>query len=395
MPATLDRSLERQWNPATYQVQPEGLLTPSLLIYPEIVRHNIARTIALLEGRPERWRPHLKTAKLASVIRMLVEAGVQTAKCATSLELLIACEAGMRDVLVAYPHSGANARRIADIAARFPDVRVSALVEAPDQIESWSASGIDLFIDINPGMDRTGIDEGAQTEVIALAQQITAAGLTFRGLHFYDGNSTEADIGERTRKAHARYDGLLALRAEVERAGVEVNEIITSGTPAMPCAVDYRAFWHSSFSHQISPGTVVYNDASDLAQLPAEYALEPAAFVLSRVVSRPKPDVTTCDAGHKSLSVDSGVPNCVVVGYPRLEAMKPSEEHLPLRVAPGAEVPPLGAALLLLPRHICPTVNSFDFAAFVQNGKVVSVEPVSARGREGPLLARAARDGTN
>jgi len=52
----------------------------------------------------------------------------------------------------------------------------------------------------------------------------------------------------------------------------------------------------------------------------------------------------------------------------------------------GVEV---GEALYLLPRHICPTVNNFDCALLVRDGRIESMEKVSARGREAPLLATA------
>jgi D-serine deaminase-like pyridoxal phosphate-dependent protein len=76
----------------------------------------------------------------------------------------------------------------------------------------------------------------------------------------------------------------------------------------------------------------------------------------------------------------------MVVGHPELTPLSPSEEHLPLAVAEGGVVPQIGSALFLLPRHICPTVNNFDDALLVRNGKVEAVENVSARGREAPLL---------
>ena len=46
----------------------------------------------------------------------------------------------------------------------------------------------------------------------------------------------------------------------------------------------------------------------------------------------------------------------------------------------------MGEALYLLPRHACPTVNNFDSALLVQDGQIASVEKVTARGREAPLL---------
>src|SRR5579884_3079768 len=96
-------SLATELSPEKYRVCGEELLTPTLLIYRDMVRHNIERMIAVIGG-PDRWRPHLKTVKLESMTKLLVEAGVTTAKCATTLELSMACRAGMEDVLVAYPH---------------------------------------------------------------------------------------------------------------------------------------------------------------------------------------------------------------------------------------------------------------------------------------------------
>ena len=52
----------------------------------------------------------------------------------------------------------------------------------------------------------------------------------------------------------------------------------------------------------------------------------------------------------------------------------------------GAAGPQVGEALYLLPRHVCPTVNNFDCALLVRDGQIESVEKVSARGREAPLL---------
>ena len=66
--------------------------------------------------------------------------------------------------------------------------------------------------------------------------------------------------------------------------------------------------------------------------------------------------------------------------------LTPSEEDLPLRAArEGMPGPEAGEAVYLLPRHICPNVNNFDFALLVRNGQITSVEEVSARGREAPL----------
>ena len=176
---------------------------------------------------------------------------------------------------------------------------------------------------------------------------------------------------------------------EIGGSGGSAPEVITAGTPTLPCSLAYEGFRGKKFVHRVSPGTVVYNDATSLAQLPAEYAYQPAALMLTRVVSRPRAGVVTCDAGHKAVSADAGVPTCVVVGHAELTPLSPSEEHLPMSVAGGAAGPQVSEALYLLPRHICPTVNNFDCALLARDGRIESVERVTARGREAPLLRGA------
>jgi D-serine deaminase-like pyridoxal phosphate-dependent protein len=375
-----------EWN-SRYRVSAiEDVLTPALVLYPEFISSNIEATLALLGGEADRWRVHIKTAKLGHTLRMLVERGVRNFKCATTLELLVACQLGAADVLLAYPSVGANARRAREIADQFPHVGVSVLAENDEQIRQWRGSRLGIFLDINPGMNRTGIEQSQTRKILKLARAVAEAGLEFRGLHYYDGQYGALDERERTAAAHRGYDGLLQLAGEIERSGLVVPEVITAGTPTLPCSLSYKNFRDRAFIHRVSPGTVVYCDATSLAQLPAEYGYRPAVLVLTRVVSRPRAGIATCDAGHKAVSADAGVPTCVVVGHPELTALSPSEEHLPLALEESATGPQVGEALYLLPRHVCPTVNNFDCALLVRDGRIESVENVSARGREAPLL---------
>ena len=368
----------------------DRLLTPALAIYLDAVENNIQFTLELLRGDAGRWRPHVKTTKISAIMRMLVERGVVHFKCATTLELLTACRAGATDVLVAYPLVGANAQRVREIAAEFPAVRVSALVENPDQVRQWQGSRIGLFVDINPGMDRTGVEEAHGDEIVALARHIAGAGVEFRGLHYYDGHLHDENLARRCQQAHLGYDRLMQIAAAVLEAEIEVGELITAGTPAFPCSLSYVPFGSRDLVHRVSPGTIVYGDTTSAAQLPSDYRYRPAALVIARIVSHPRPNIVTCDAGHKTVSADAGIPNCMVLGRPELKPLQPSEEHLPLEVAPGAPVPAVGEVLYIVPRHVCPTVNNFDHALLVRDGRILSVEPVSARGREAPLRETAA-----
>jgi D-serine deaminase-like pyridoxal phosphate-dependent protein len=363
------------------------VLTPALLIDRDRVQQNIATTLHLLGDDANRWRPHVKTAKLGYVMRMLVEAGVQQFKCATSLELSVGCQAGAKDVLVAYPLTGANAARVREIAEQHHGIAISVLVEDESQLAQWRGSSVSVFLDVNPGMNRTGVPEDQADAILHLSESIASSlgGLKFRGLHYYDGHLSKYVIAERCKQAHLGYERLMHIVHTLATHGIEVPEVITAGTPAFPCSLSFARFAEAPFLHRVSPGTVVYCDATSLAQLPPEYEYLPAAVVMTRVVSHPAPGVITCDAGHKTVSADAGIPTCIVLGHPELEPLAPSEEHLPMRVADGATVPAIGELLYLVPRHVCPTVNNFDDAVILRDHNLVAVEPVSARGRERPI----------
>jgi D-serine deaminase-like pyridoxal phosphate-dependent protein len=374
---------------------PHTLLTPALLIYPEFLDVNITHTLSLLGDDPNLWRPHIKTAKLEFTLRRLLHHGVTHFKCATTLELITACSIGVPDILVAFPVQGANAERVRQIAVQFPYCKIAALIETPAGLEQWSRSCISMFIDVNPGMNRTGVEAAQISRIVDLARSIAAANLKFRGLHYYDGHLGDLPIKTREPAAHKGYKQLLEIVRAIEYAGLQVEEVITSGTPALPCALSFPPLRTGRFVHRVSPGTVTYADLISLQQLWPDAGYRPAALVLSRVISHPLAHRITCDAGHKALAIDCGIPNCAVVGHPTLAPQAPSEEHLPIDVPAEELKPKIGELLYLVPRHVCPTINNFDEATVVEGHRVVSTELVSARGHESTYSVSLAHNRTS
>jgi len=363
----------------------EAIRTPALVIDLDAVSDNIGATLRLLGNQPDRWRPHLKTAKLGLIMRTLVERGIRQAKCSTTLELETACKVGYADVLLAYPVTEPQAEMVRRIAGAFPAVRVSVLVENAAMLTPWRGSRVGVFIDLNSGMDRTGMLLDGYGEILALAMEIQAARLRLAGLHFYDGHANAFAAQDAERLVHAGYDRLFELVRRLQSDGIEIPEVVTAGTPAFPHALRYNRFADLGVLHRNSPGTVVYNDRKSLTQLPAGAGYRPAALVLSRVVSLPGPSRFCADAGHKAVSADAGVPTCEVLGHPDFLPRQPSEEHLPIDVPAGALLPARGDLLWLLASHICPTVNNFDHAVIVSGGAIQGIERVTARGRHAPL----------
>jgi D-serine deaminase-like pyridoxal phosphate-dependent protein len=370
--------------PSDYSVADvESIPTPALLIYTDRVDGNIGAMIAQCQNDPGRWRPHVKTAKARDVMARFLVHGITRFKCATTKELRVLLDLGAPDVLISFPVLGATARRVRELAVAHPASRVSVLIESAEHLAAFAGSGLGVFIDCNPGMDRTGSDPADADAIASLARAITGAGCIFRGIHWYDGHLHGLDLAERTVIAHQGYDALGELVARLATRGVVPAEFIVAGTPATPCALSYERWRNVGRDVQISPGTVVYNDTTSLEQLPPEWGLKPAALVLATVVSHPRAGRFTCDAGHKSVSADAGVPTCAVLGHDDWTPSRPSEEHLPIDCANPADVPPIGTSLFLLPRHVCPTVNNFDQALLIRDGRVEGQTAVTARGRDG------------
>ncbi len=220
-------------------VNPDQIITPALLIYPEIVDENIRITLGLVGNDPNRWRPHIKTAKLGAIVQRLMHHGIRNFKCATTLELLTACRAGASDVLVAFAMTGANAWRVRELAQEFSATRISVLVESTVQLAAWKGGRVGVFIDVNPGMNRTGVPNDRADEVVALAREI---GPDFRGLHWYDGHISTGEPVERIARAHEGYGKLMQIVNALEKAGIPLEEVITSGTPVAPYAYSYKGF---------------------------------------------------------------------------------------------------------------------------------------------------------
>ena len=370
----------------TYRIDPEdlrGLLTPALVIFMDYVEANIRRMLELVGGGSERWRPHMKTIKTPLVFARLAKHGIRCFKCATTREanvlLSTLAENGAEeaDLLVAYPHIGPALVRLGEIAGAHPRSRVSVLCEDPAAVDAIPPE-LSIFVDVNPDMNRTGVPLADRSRVVEIARR---AGGRFRGLHCYEGHLTQPSPQERRARAFDVYDRLMGLVEEVRRHGQPIDEIVTSGTPAFPHALAYPRFAKlEATRHSVSPGTVVFHDARSAEDQP-ELQLTPAVAVLSRVVSHPADDIITCDTGSKSIAVDVGIPCAVVVEHPGLEQLPPSEEHLPFRVASGRK-PARGEMLLLIPRHVCPTVNLAEEAVIVEGGRVTQVVPVAARAHE-------------
>lgn len=363
------------------------IMTPALVIYADKVEHNIQAMLSYMGGNASRWRPHLKTTKSPYVYGLLIDAGVRHFKCATVREagclLDVLAKRGISDadLLIAYPLQGPALSVAGELAETFPSTHISVLSEDPEHIAQIPHT-LGIFVDVNPQMNRTGIPLTDYQSIHTVAQ---AAGKRFRGLHFYDGHIHDEAAAQRREASHALYTQISETIGQLAIDGLPCDELITSGTPTFRYALDYPGFADGNIAdseviHRVSPGTVVFHDFQ-YDSLLEDLELKPAAMLLSRVISHPRGDLVTCDAGSKSIAAEAGHPVAFVLDHPELVARPPSEEHLPLHCT-STNKPKRGDTLLLIPRHICPTVNLAEQALLMKADGTAEVIEITARAHD-------------
>ena len=375
---------------ADYKLPPqlrENLLTPALTIHLPLVQHNINCLIQALSGDVRRWRPHLKTTKIPEIYQMLCRAGVRHFKCATTreahtvLHVLSDLQINDADLLVAHPLACSELKRLKQLAEKFPKTIVNVLCEDFETIDALGPS-IGVFIDVNSGMNRSGMQLEDEQAIFSLARK---SGDRFRGIHFYEGHIRNEEASTRRQLAFDGYARLICLLNNIRDEGLPCPEVLTSGTLSFLDAIAYGPFeLLDGTTHRISPGTVIFHDAQSQRAL-QNLDLRPAALLRTRAVSQPTTDTITTNAGSKSIAAETGDPCCVALEYPDLTAMHPSEEHLPFRTA--GEAPKRGELLSLIPEHICPTVNLAEEAVLIDENGSFSIASVSARAHEIMLTA--------
>jgi D-serine deaminase-like pyridoxal phosphate-dependent protein len=369
----------------------DELDTPALVVYPARVRENIRNAIAMV-GDPVRLRPHVKTHKSPNVTRLLLEAGVRQFKCATIAEAEMLAIEGAPDVLLAYQPIGPKATRLVELIRKYPGTKFSCLIDNEDaaraMAEVFSVAGltVPVWLDINVGMDRTGIAAGpGAVRLWELAAGLK--GVTPVGLHVYDGHIRDADLAAMTAKCDAAFAGVRALREALggsEALGGGGIQVIAGGSPTFPV--------HARRSDvQCSPGTFVYWDKGYAGQFPDQPFL-PAALVVSRVISL-RGDTRICiDLGHKSIAAENELAKRV--SFLNVQGLRPvgqSEEHLVLETAGGsgggtpgqtAHGFRIGDVFYGVPFHVCPTVALYDRAYTVEDGRVTGEWKNTARDRK-------------
>ncbi len=349
--------------------------SPSLFVFIDRVKENI-RTAEKILPDLSRLRPHVKTSKSAEVVALLREKGVTKFKCATISEAEMLASAGSPDVLLAYQPVGPKVLRLLELVKKFRSTTFSCLVDnavsARTIADAFNSAGesINVFIDINVGMNRTGISPEAAT--VLFYNCIKMSGIKITGLHAYDGHIRDSDPGIRSSRCLESHAPVESVRKWITSQHGDPLVVVAGGTPTFPIHAKRKDV-------ECSPGTFVYWDRGYQQQL-ADEPFIPAALVATRVISKPTSDTLCVDLGHKAIASENPIDKRVFfLNAPDARAVGHSEEHMVLQ-APGNSFE-VGNVLYGLPYHICPTVALYDRPLIVEGSKVVGSWETVSRNR--------------
>ena len=359
--------------------------TPALVIDLDAMERNLATMAAFASQQKVRLRPHAKMHKSAVLAKLQIAAGAVGVCVQKTSEAEALVAGGVYNLFIS--NEVVSPLKLARVAALTRVVashggKIAICVDAIEginrlatsmneaRVTSGVATEIDVFIEINVGQNRCGVEPG--TPAVALALEIRKhPALNFAGLQAYHGKAQHLrSPAERRLAITDAIQAVVHTRKLIEAEGIKVGLITGAGTgtAALEAA--------SGVYGELQAGSYLFMDADyaanqlDVTQPRFEHAL----FVKTQVISTHSTHAV-CDAGHKSHAIDSGLPSVhAFSARSKLEYFNGGDEHGILRPAAGStRLPHLGSMVWLIPGHCDPTVNLHNEMIGVRGGLLKGV----------------------
>ena len=354
-------------------VNAQNIDSPALLLIKENLLHNLDLMIRMVDGDTNRLIPHIKTNKSSKVIAEMLKKGLTKFKAATISEAELAAKVGAKEVLLAHQPVGPKIERCIALQKTYPELKFAVIVDnvvsAFDLNEAFGRQGLTLkvFIDVNVGMNRTGIE---LAQLNSLIENIsTLDKLELAGLHIYDGHLRDTD-------AEARAQKVVNWQIELITNSKYAADLawIVGGSPTFPIHAKNK-------DHVCSPGTTVFWDEG-YGHSFSDVAFKEAIVILSRVISKPKEGIVTIDLGHKSVAAENPIDKRIkFLNITDATLVSQSEEHGVLEVKNWNDFQ-IGQIIYGIPFHVCPTVNLHQSLYVMESDKIVDEWAVEARDRK-------------
>jgi D-serine deaminase-like pyridoxal phosphate-dependent protein len=357
----------------------DELDTPAVLIDLDRVDRNIARMHGAVAADGVNFRAHIKTHKSPDIAWMQIAAGAVGISSAKVSEAEVFVDAGIEDVVLAYPIYGEfKWDRAARLAQR---TRLTVHVENEAALDGWSKAAaragveLDVRVEINTGMNRCGVQPEDALGLISRVEatpRLRLDGITTHRSAFF------AAAGGRPPEQLGTEEGVLLvdLAESLRGHGVEITTVSGGSSPTARSVATVQGIT------EVTAGTYVFYDAGmrDLGVCAHD---DIAISLLCTVVSVDGRRITV-DGGSKTFtkdgySSDVAVFGRAVTGGTYLAAV--SEEHGMAQLGESDPVPTVGDKLPFHPMHVCPVVNLTDTLIGTRKDVVQHVFSVPARGK--------------
>jgi D-serine deaminase-like pyridoxal phosphate-dependent protein len=351
--------------------------TPAAVLDLDAFDRNVARMAARAKAAGVALRPHSKSHKCSAIAHRQIEAGAVGICCAKLAEAEAMAAAGVAAILVTSPIAGpAQAARAATLAQQVADFRI--VIDHPDgatELADAAQSPIQVLIDVDPGMGRSGVRDAAQAVEVwrAIAAQPS---LTLIGVQCYGGHWQHIE-GANARAA-AIADGMAYLSsviAALRQAGAGIGVVTGGGTGS------FAADAAQGVLTEVQPGSYAFMDRDyrDALKADPDGAFEQALAIAATVISANHPQWVTVDAGLKAFATDGPLPVALTPRFADSAYRFFGDEHGRLMRPKGQEVA-RGERVDFVPPHIDPTLDRYDVIHFVRGDVLVEIAPVEARG---------------
>lgn len=357
------------------------LETPAVVVDLDVMDQNLSRMADYCRKHQLLLRPHTKSHKIPELAIRQIASGATGITVAKIGEAEVMLDAGITDILVAYPIIGTEkTRRLATIAEK---ARITVSIDSEEaalaisQAVSRQGTKVEILVELDVGFHRCGVTNEA--DALRLAKKITSLpGLEFKGLMFFPGHfGVPAD-----QRAAMRIGVNEFLERVVEAFAREGMPLATVSGGSTPTAYESDLF-HGV--NEVRPGMYIFNDRST-AGISAASLNDCALSVVVTVVSTSVPGRAIIDGGSKTFSSDryqagDGAGFGLVKEDHAAELEKLSEEHGHLNIQRSDRRYKVGDRLSVIPNHVCTTVNLHDEIYGVRGERVETVWRVEGRGK--------------
>jgi D-serine deaminase-like pyridoxal phosphate-dependent protein len=328
-------------------------------------------------------RPHAKTHKSVEIAKRQLAAGALGICCAKLGEAEALAAGGIESILLTSPVvTDAGIARVMVLNQKMRELIVTCdNAEIAKQLaDAAKASGkkLKIFVDIDPGLGRTGIRPGEGA--VALIEQVAnAPSLEFAGLQCYAGQVQHMESpNERRARSLEALKELGDLRDALKAKGIGVPTLSGGGTGTFDIDPDARVLT------ELQVGSYVFMDRqyNDVWEKPGDRPpFDVSLSVQTTVVSANRDSLATTDAGLKAFATDAEAPK-ILSGAPEgANYFFFGDEQGGVFYPPGAsKLRPKDVLSCVVP-HCDPTVNLYDCYHAVRGDILEAIWPIDARGR--------------